>query len=81
MEQRVHDPEQQFVIVHLTAPDADPIVLRSVGDADAATVAFADALQRLRAKRARGEVLVYTEAMSRIVLRQALRERRSERGA
>ncbi len=70
---------QQFVIVLLANPRVAPIVLRSARDADAATLAFADELQRLRAKRAKGEVLVYTANMSRIVLRQALRERRSNR--
>lgn len=74
-EHDVQDAGQQFVIVHLANPRAAPIVLRSARDADAATVTFAEELQRLRAKRAQGEVLVYTADMSRIVLRQAVRER------
>ncbi len=59
-EDDVPDPPQRFnfEIVHTAAPEAGPVVVRSVVGADEATLAFAAELGRLQAERARGELAI-----------------------
>jgi hypothetical protein len=47
-----------FEIVWQISPEAAPVVLRSVTDANAATIAFGEELRRLRGHAAPGELLV-----------------------
>jgi hypothetical protein len=47
-----------FEIVWQISPEAAPVVLRSVPDANAATIAFGEELRRLRGHAAPGELLV-----------------------
>jgi hypothetical protein len=51
-----------FEIVWQLSPDAKPVVLRAVSDANAATIAFGEELDRLRGHAAPGEVLVRSGA-------------------
>jgi hypothetical protein len=65
-----------FEIVWQISPDSRPVVLQSVTDANAATIAFGEELSRLQRQAAPGEVLVQTGAGDqRPLLRQPLTPR------
>jgi len=50
--------ENRFEVVWLASPADTPVVLHSVPDANAATLAFHEAMRHLRRQAASGEVFV-----------------------
>ena len=70
-----------FEIVWQISPDGAPVVLRSVWDANAATIAFSEELTRLRGHRAPGELLVRGgEGDQHLFLREDLKRSPADRG-
>ena len=62
----------RFAIVHAPDQGTSPVVLQTALPADAASVAFAQELQRLQQREATGEVLVIRLRTHRVVLHQPL---------
>jgi hypothetical protein len=66
------DMHAPFEIVWQLSPDSTPVVLRSMTDANEATIAFSEELARLREHAAPGELLMRTgEGKQRPFLREA----------
>jgi hypothetical protein len=70
-----------FEIVRQLSPDSTPVVLRSMTDANEATIAFSEELARLREHAAPGELLMRTgEGKQRPFLREALTQGTADEG-